>query len=440
MTSKSPPIGDGPHSDGPELVGYARVSTRSQKDDSQIADLTAAGCSRIFTDQGVSGKLAKRPELDACVAYLRPGDTFVITRLSRAMRSLKHLLQLADDFQERGIGLKVLKQEIDTTTTTGRLVFRILGAIDEWQRELIVEGTLEGLAAARSNGKHGGHPRALTPEQEDAAMEMLENGKSMGAVARQYQVSRPSIRRAAVRRGLLEDTGEGQPRPAISDEDKAEMLRILKRKEGVSAAAAATGYSRTTVRRVWHAAGNRKPPPPGPRTPPPRKQPKITAEQAREARQLLADGYSVRHITGWLEVSRETLYRAWGRLDETAPKPPAALEAAPEHAQAKAPRRRKRPAITPEQAKEAERLLIAGEVSSVKDAAAHLNVSTGALYDVLKDLEPATPEQVEEAKRLFLDGKVTSIRAAAQAVGVTNIALRQALLRIPEKQDAGQAG
>src|SRR5689334_4235713 len=96
-------------------IGYARVSTRGQKDDSQIDDLTAYGCGKIFIDQA-SGKLAERPELDKALAYLREGDAFVITRLSRAMRSLKHLLTLADELRERGVGLVVLKQHIDTTT------------------------------------------------------------------------------------------------------------------------------------------------------------------------------------------------------------------------------------------------------------------------------------------------------------------------------------
>jgi Resolvase, N terminal domain len=117
-------------------IGYARVSTRGQNDDSQVDELTAYGCDKIFTDTA-SGKLAARPELDRALAYLREGDVLVITRLSRAMRSLKHLLALADELRERGVGLVVLKQQIDPTTPTGRLVFHVLGAIDEFQRELI---------------------------------------------------------------------------------------------------------------------------------------------------------------------------------------------------------------------------------------------------------------------------------------------------------------
>lgn len=142
-------------------IGYARVSTRAQITDSQIDELTAYGCEKIFTDT-VTGKLAARPELDEALAYLRAGDVFVITRLSRAMRSLKHLLALADELRERGADLVVLKQQIDTTTPTGRLVFHILGAIDEFQRELIIEGTREGLDAARARGRTGGRKPKLT--------------------------------------------------------------------------------------------------------------------------------------------------------------------------------------------------------------------------------------------------------------------------------------
>ena len=111
----------------------------------------------------MSGKLDKRPELDKALDYVRPGDTFVITRLSRAARSLKHLLELAADLRERGVELVVLKQGIDTSTPTGRLAFHMLGAIDEFQRELIVEGILEGLASARARGRKGGRPTKMTP-------------------------------------------------------------------------------------------------------------------------------------------------------------------------------------------------------------------------------------------------------------------------------------
>ena len=168
-------------------IGYARVSTRGQNDDSQIDELKAAGCDRIFTDQGVSGKLASRPQLDAALGYLRDGDTFVITRLSRAMRSLRHLLELKDELQQRHIELVVLKQGIDTRTPQGRLVFHIFGAIDEFQRELIVEGTREGLAAARARGRKGGRKPKLTSRQAATVQRMYEakgaDGKRQHTVA-----------------------------------------------------------------------------------------------------------------------------------------------------------------------------------------------------------------------------------------------------------------
>ena len=155
-------------------IGYARVSTRGQNDDSQVDELTAYGCDKIFTDKGVSGKHAARPQLDAALAYMRKGDVLVITRLSRAMRSLKHLLALADELRKREIGLVVLKQQIDTTTPTGRLVFHILASIDEFQRELIIEGTREGLEAARARGRTGGRKPKLSESQQKTVRRMYE--------------------------------------------------------------------------------------------------------------------------------------------------------------------------------------------------------------------------------------------------------------------------
>ncbi len=171
-------------------VGYARTSTHGQKTDTQITDLEAAGCGRIFTDHGVSGKHAARPQLDACLAYLREGDTLVITRLSRAMRSIRHMIQLAADLEERGIGLLVLHQDIDTSTPTGRLLFHIIAAIDEWQRELIVEGTQEGLAVARASGKVLGRRPKLSPEDMELVLLMRDAGKPVSAICKRFSIGR----------------------------------------------------------------------------------------------------------------------------------------------------------------------------------------------------------------------------------------------------------
>lgn len=183
-------------------VGYGRVSTADQNPDSQRDALLAAGCDRLFVDAGVSGKLASRPEWDACLAYLRAGDELVITRLARAFRSLKHLMAAADQLRERGVELVVLKQAIDTTTPAGRLAFHILGAFDEFTRELIVEGTHEGLAAARARGRTGGRKPKLSAAQVQLARRLYdetgEDGKrsrTVGQIAGMLGVTRTTIYR-----------------------------------------------------------------------------------------------------------------------------------------------------------------------------------------------------------------------------------------------------
>ena len=177
-------------------IGYARVSTADQNDDSQVDELKAYGCDRVFIDHGVSGKLAARPELDKCVDFLREGDVLVVTRMSRAMRSLKHMLALVDALQAKGAGLKVLKQDIDTTTPNGRLIFHIFAAIDEFQRELIVEGTREGLAAAKARGKLGGRKPSYTANQAKTARSLRAAGEmSAEEIGRVIGVSRATVYR-----------------------------------------------------------------------------------------------------------------------------------------------------------------------------------------------------------------------------------------------------
>lgn len=177
-------------------IGYGRVSTRDQNPDSQHDALAEAGCDKIFIDKA-SGKLASRPELDKALDYARAGDTFVITRLARAARSLKHLIELAETLRERGIDLLVLKQGIDTSTPTGRLAFHMLGAIDEFQRELIVEGTHEGLASARARGRTGGRRPTLTATQVRMARQMYDSEEyTVQQIADTFHTSRATVYRA----------------------------------------------------------------------------------------------------------------------------------------------------------------------------------------------------------------------------------------------------
>jgi DNA invertase Pin-like site-specific DNA recombinase len=180
------------------LIGYARVSTGDQSTRAQRDTLKAAGCERIFDEPGVSGKLTSRPELDKCLAYLRPGDGLVVTKLDRLGRSLKHLIELSVELRERGVDLKVLNQGIDTATPGGRLFFHMVGAFAEFERDLISERTHDGLAAARSQGHFGGRPRKLTARQiEHLRADVNSRGKtSITELAKDYGVSRPTIYRA----------------------------------------------------------------------------------------------------------------------------------------------------------------------------------------------------------------------------------------------------
>src|SRR3954462_11586150 len=146
------------------LIGYARVSTDDQNLDLQRDALTKAECEQIYTDR-VSGTKDNRPGLTAALSHLRSGDTLVVWRLDRLGRSLRHLIDTVTTLQERGIGFKSLQESIDTTTSGGKLVFHIFGALAEFEREIIRERTQAGLQAARARGRSGGRPPALNDKQ-----------------------------------------------------------------------------------------------------------------------------------------------------------------------------------------------------------------------------------------------------------------------------------
>src|SRR5512147_2967937 len=144
------------------LIGYARVSTTDQTLDLQKDALQKAGCGRIFTDTA-SGAKAERIGLEEALNYVRPGDTLVVWRLDRLGRSLPHLIETITGLNNRGIGFKSITESIDTTTSGGKLIFHIFGALAEFERDLIKERTQAGLTAARARGRLGGRPKALTP-------------------------------------------------------------------------------------------------------------------------------------------------------------------------------------------------------------------------------------------------------------------------------------
>jgi DNA invertase Pin-like site-specific DNA recombinase len=181
-------------------IGYARVSTRDQHPEAQEQRLTEAGCERVFTDHGASGAKASRPEWDACLAYLRPGDALVCTKLDRIGRSVKNLIEVADVLQERGVDLVCLDQPVNTTTPQGKLFFQILAAFAEFERSMIIERTKDGLAATSNRGRGGGRPARLTDEQKQMAKRLRADGHSIRSIGvllgNGKPVSRQTIYRA----------------------------------------------------------------------------------------------------------------------------------------------------------------------------------------------------------------------------------------------------
>lgn len=177
------------------LIGYARVSsTNGQRLDLQLDALKNAGCVKVY-EETVSGATASRPELDACLNYLREGDVLVVYKLDRLGRSLKHLLTIIDDLRDRGIGFKSLTDGIDTTTATGRLMFSVMGSFAEFERSLIQERTNAGLLAARERGKLGGRPTAVTPEVGERIKKLQAEGRNADSIAKELGIGRATFYR-----------------------------------------------------------------------------------------------------------------------------------------------------------------------------------------------------------------------------------------------------
>lgn len=171
------------------LIGYMRVSTAEQTLDLQRDALKRAGCERLYEDVA-SGAVKDRAGLARALDQARDGDTIVVWKLDRIGRSLAHVVQLVSELRDRGVGLKVLAGDIDTTSTTGRLVFGIFATLAEFERDLIRERTMAGLEAARARGRAGGRPRTMTPAKVRAAMVMMADRNSVAReIAEQLGVS-----------------------------------------------------------------------------------------------------------------------------------------------------------------------------------------------------------------------------------------------------------
>jgi DNA invertase Pin-like site-specific DNA recombinase len=185
--------------------GYARVSTHEQILDLQIDALKAAGCERIYQEKA-SGSKAERPELMRMLDQLRAGDTVIIWKLDRLGRSLAHLIKLVSDLEEQGVGLLSLNDPIDTTTPQGRLVFRIFASLAEFERDVIRERTMAGVASARRRGRLLGRPKGLTKNAEQKARlaESLykDENFSVEQIARELRISKTTLYKYLRHRGV----------------------------------------------------------------------------------------------------------------------------------------------------------------------------------------------------------------------------------------------
>ena len=176
------------------VVGYVRISTQEQGEALQRDALEKVGCERLFVDTA-SGTVGSRPALDAMLEHLRPGDTVVVWRLDRLGRSLRHLIGLVGDLEGRGVQLRSLTEQLDTSTPAGRLVFHVFASMAEFERDLIHERTMAGLDAARARGRRGGRPTVWTAEKLATARAMYEAGQDVASIARVLGVSRASVYR-----------------------------------------------------------------------------------------------------------------------------------------------------------------------------------------------------------------------------------------------------
>lgn len=184
------------------IIGYARVSTQDQNPELQVDALKKSGCEKIFQEKK-TGKLRERPELSQCLRTLRAGDTLVVWKLDRLARSLKDLVEIVQGLNEREVGFKSLTESIDTTSSGGRLVFHIFGALAEFEHSLIRERTIAGLEAARARGRKGGRKPSMSDSDIRKASAMLSDPDiTKKEVAEHFGVSRTTLNASLQRLAL----------------------------------------------------------------------------------------------------------------------------------------------------------------------------------------------------------------------------------------------
>lgn len=176
------------------IFGYARVSTKKQSLDMQLDELKRYGCEEIITEKE-SGAKRDRKELQLLLSKLRKDDTLVVYKLDRLGRTMHQLVNLLQEFNEKGIHFVSIKDGIDTSTTMGRFLFHIFGAMAEMEREVINERVISGVAAAKARGREGGRKKAHTPQQIQGMLEMLASGKTKVEVCEMFDVARATLYR-----------------------------------------------------------------------------------------------------------------------------------------------------------------------------------------------------------------------------------------------------
>jgi len=176
------------------IVGYARVSSREQHLHVQLDKLSAAGCERVYQEKQ-SGMSDQRPQLQACLDFVRAQDILVVTKLDRLARNMAHLLALDTRLKALGVELRVLDQQIDTTTPQGKLLFGMLAVFAEFENDLRKERQLEGIRKAQALGKHFGRGKALTLAQVGELHQLRASGAQVAELRKRYGLTRTSIYR-----------------------------------------------------------------------------------------------------------------------------------------------------------------------------------------------------------------------------------------------------
>lgn len=185
------------------IIGYARTSTVDQKAglEAQERDLRAAGCTKVFSEQ-LSSVDAKRPELAKAIEWAREGDEFVVTKPDRLARSTKDLLGILDELRTKGVRVRILSMDLDTTSATGKLMLTVLGAVATFERDLMLERQREGIAKAKAEGKYKGRKPSAALKADEAVRMVTGLGMNVSAVAKALGIGRASVYRALEAAGV----------------------------------------------------------------------------------------------------------------------------------------------------------------------------------------------------------------------------------------------